>query len=167
MGAIGPSFFGLNRRRPGLRGPAYGDTRAKLAVDFGYHFSGEFEGPAIGATIEQTFSENFYVFNPGFKFWWDIQPVDDYGIYIAPFAKAGYALATCSRRYLRTYWGFGPDPCPHHAFNIGLGVEGRLVLDDRWVVLLRPVQVDTYLGNMFGHSFWLNYSLLVGGGASF
>src|SRR5690606_203378 len=95
-GAIGPNFFGLNRGRAntfGVRGGV--EARARVALDIGYHLDGEFEGPALGGTLEQTFSDgdSFYVINPAFKFWWDIQPSDDYGIYIAPFAKAGYAAA--------------------------------------------------------------------------
>jgi hypothetical protein len=158
-GGVGPTFFGLNRgRRNGLGRLRAGEARAKIALDFGYHFSGDFEGPAIGASIEQSFNDAFYVINPSFKFWWDIQPVDDYGIYIAPFAKAGYAAALCGEnRY----------GCPYHAFNIGAGVEGRLILNDRGLVFLRPVQIDTYLGNFFGDTFWLNFSVVVGGGVIF
>ena len=148
-GAIGPTFFGLNRTIRTSR------TRGKLALDFGYHFSGDFEGPAIGATIEQTFDNHFYVFNPGFKFWWDIQPADDYGIYIAPFAKAGYAITGC---------GAG---CPYNAFNIGFGAEGRILFNDRGMALFRPLQIDTYLGDFFRETFWLNYSVLIGGGVIF
>ncbi len=154
-GAIGPTFFGLNRNRVGFRGGV--EARARVALDFGYHLDGEFEGPALGGTVEQTFSDadTFYVINPAFKFWWDIQVVDEYGIYIAPFGKAGYAGALCGERR------FG---CPYHAFNIGFGAEGRLILNDRGLVLLRPIQLDTYLGDFFNETFWLNYSVLIGGG---
>ena len=43
----------------------------------------------------------------------------------------------------------------------------RLVLGDRGIVLLRLVQLDTYLGDFFNETFWLSYSLLIGGGVSF
>lgn len=160
VGAIGPTFFGINRAGPGGGGPGgprgFGAlARAKVSLELGYHLWDEFEGPAIGFAIEQTFDDNFYVFNPSFKFWWDIQIVDDYAIYVAPFGKAGYAITgACA-------------VCPDHAFNIGLGAEGRVVFKDRWVVLFRPIHLDTYLGNFFGQGFWLNYSLLVGGGVAF
>jgi len=149
-GAIGPTFFGINRKFDAGEG-----SRGKLALDFGYHFDGAMEGPAIGATVEQTFSDAFYLFNPAFKFWWDIQPVDDLGLTIAPFAKAGYAGAFCD------------GGCPGHAFDLGFGVEGRLVLDDIGLVLVRPLQFDNYLGDMFDRSFFLTYSFLVGGGLIF
>jgi hypothetical protein len=156
---VGPSFYGLNlgRGRPG--GPRRGRNlrtvgRGKLAFDFGYHFSGDSEGAAIGATIEQTIDDFFYVFNPGFKFWYDIH-ITDYAIYITPQAKAGYALGVC-------------DPCRNaHAFNLAVGVEGRVIFKDRWLTFLRPVQVDTYLGDFFGETFVINYDVLIGGGVTF
>jgi len=151
VGAIGPTFFGINRDFDARDG-----SRGKLALDFGYHLDGAMEGPAIGGTIEQTFSGSFYVLNPAFKFWWDIQPVDDLGLTIAPFAKAGYAGVFCDG-----------DVCPGHAFDLGFGVEGRLVLDDVGLVLVRPIQFDNYLGDIFDESFLLTYSFLVGGGLIF
>lgn len=157
---VGPSFWGLNHRgRRGRFGLGRGHyERAKLAFDFGYHFSGDGDGPAIGAAIEQTFTGNLYTFNPAFKFWYDIQ-IKRLGIYIAPFAKAGYGLQTCDGCGFR----YGTD----HAFNIGLGVEGRVVFKNRWMVYLRPVQLDTYLGDFYGETFVLNYDILVGGGVTF
>jgi hypothetical protein len=153
---VGPSFYGLNlggrnrfnRGRFGTRG------RGKLIFDFGYHFSGDSEGPAIGATIEQTIDGNFYVFNPGFKFWYDIQ-ITDYAIYITPQAKAGYAFGTCN--------GCGGN----HGFNIAVGVEGKVIFKDRWLVFLRPVYLDSYIGDFFNETFVLNYDLLLGGGVTF
>lgn len=166
VGAVGPTFFGINRpgrRGPGAPGgpdgpdgPGFGAlTRAKVAVELGFHLWDTFEGPALGFAIEQSFDDRFYVFNPSFKFWWDIQVVDEYAIYVTPWAKAGYALtAAC-------------EGCPDHAFNVGLGAEGRVVFEDRWVVLFRPIHIDSYVGNFFGDTFWLNYSLLIGGGVAF
>src|SRR5690606_25572672 len=134
--------------------------RAKLAFDFGYHFSGDGDGAAIGATIEQTFSGNFYTFNPAFKFWYDIE-IADLGIYVAPLAKAGYAVHTCDG------CGFYYRGRTEHAFNIGVGVEGRVVFKDRWMVYLRPIQLDSYMGDFYGRTFVLNYDVLVGGGVTF
>jgi hypothetical protein len=150
VGAVGPSFFSLNRPR----GLDRVSSRVKFAMDFGYHFWKEFEGPAIGATIEQTFDDNFYTFHPGFKFWWDIQVVEDLEISVAPFADVGYMLATGN--------GF-----TDHAFVFGVGAEGRIVFNDRWVVLFRPIHLQTLFGDFFGETFILNYSILVGGGVAF
>ncbi len=154
---VGPSFYGLNRgggRFARGRGGFGTHGRGKLMFDFGYHFSGDSEGPAIGATLEQTIDGSFYVFNPGFKFWYDIQ-ITDYAIYITPQAKVGYALGTCSR-------------CASaHAFNLAVGVEGKVIFKDRWLVFLRPVYLDTYLGSFFRETFLLNYDILLGGGVTF
>ena len=154
-GAIGPTFFGVNRDVRFID-----RERARIGLDFGYHFSGDMEGPAIGANIGQVISgDEIYIFSPTFKFWWDIQPVDDLGLYIAPFAKAGYAAMFCDD---------GPlDFCPGHAFNFGFGVEGRLVLGDRGLVLFRPLQFDNYLGDFLNETFWLDYSASIGGGVIF
>lgn len=154
---VGPSFYGINLARRGV-GPGssrFGTRgRGKLMFDFGYHFSGDSEGPAIGATIEQTVDNNFYTFNPGFKFWYDIQ-ITDYAIYITPQAKAGYAFGTC-------------NGCRGaHAFNLAVGVEGKVIFKDRWLVFLRPVYLDTFVGDFFAETFVLNYDLLIGGGVTF
>jgi hypothetical protein len=155
VGAIGPSFYGINdaERAPGFRAGVF--YRGKLALDYGYHFSGDGEGAAIGVTIEQSFDSNFYVFNPGFKFWYDIM-IADMAIYVAPFFKAGYAFGACD--------GCGTND---HAFNLALGAEGRVVLDDRWMVLFRPIQLDSYFGDFFDQVFVLNYDILIGGGLTF
>lgn len=158
---IGPSFWALNDRRVGRFGLRRGHyERAKLAFDFGYHFSGDGEGPAIGAAVEQTFSGNFYSFNPAFKFWYDIE-IADLGIYVTPLAKAGYALQTCDG------CGFIYRNRTEHAFNLAVGVEGRVVFKDRWMVYLRPVHLDTYMGAFYGQTFLLNYDVLLGGGVTF
>ncbi len=155
VGAVGPSFFGINsaKNAPGFRQTAF--TRGKIALDYGYHVSGAGDGFALDVTIELSFDSNFYIFNPGFKMWWDIQATD-MGIYVAPFAKLGYALAACG--------GCGTDD---HAFNLAIGVEGRVVLDDKWMLLFRPVQLDTYLGEFFTETFLVNYDVLIGGGLTF
>lgn len=156
---VGPTFYGLNLGGRGRAGRFRrgGDFRGrgKLIFDFGYHFSGDGEGPAIGATIEQSIDRDFYIFNPGFKFWYDIH-ITDYGIYITPQAKAGYAVG-----------GVCAGCTAVHAFNIALGVEGRVVFKDRWLTFLRVVQLDTFLGDFFGETFILNYDLLIGGGVTF
>ena len=77
-------------------------------------------------------------------------------IYVAPFAKAGYAFATCSGCSMG------------HYFNIGFGVEGRVVLADRGMLFFRPLQLDTYMGgSRYFAGFVVNYSMLIGGGVTF
>ncbi len=149
--AFGPVFFALNRSN---RNTGFNRSRGKLAFDFGYHFSGEFDGPAIGATIEQTIDGDFYTFHPGFKFWWDIQVVEEYEIDVTPFADVGYMLLT-------------DDNFTEHAFVFAFGVEGRVLLDDRWVLLFRPIHVQNLLTSINNNTFLLNFSVLIGGGVTF
>ncbi len=155
VGAAGPSFFGINGadRAPGFRQTAF--FRGKIALDYGYHVSGGGDGFALGVGIEQSFDSNFYVVNPGFKMWWDIR-VTDLAIFVVPFGKLGYAFGACS-----------DCSTNNHAFNVALGAEGRMVFDDRWMVLFRPVQLDTYFGNFFDEVFLIHYDILVGGGLTF
>jgi hypothetical protein len=157
VAGLGPEFFGLNVRNEGeVPGAARARLRGrvKLGLDFGYHFSGDGEGPAIGLTIEQSFDDNFYVFNPAFKFWWDIQ-IADLSVYIAPWAKAGYALGACK------------DCTTGHAFDFGLGVEARIVFVDRWMAFFRPVQLDFFAGDFLDEKFLLHYAIVLGGGVTF
>lgn len=156
---VGPTFYGL-----GARGDLRGE-HGQIGFDFGYHFSGDGEGPAIGASIEQSYDGFYFMFNPAFKFWYDIQIVDDLGIYVAPLAKAGYALEVCDGVRFNRFYGCGTG----HAFNIGFGVEGRVVFDDRWMVFFRPVQVDTFAGD-FGagrDAILFNYDIMIGGMVTF
>jgi hypothetical protein len=80
-------------------------------------------------------------------------------IYVTPWAKAGYLLGSDFIANDRNTQDFV------HGFNIGAGVEARAVLNNRGLVFLRPVHLDTYLGDFpGGEVFVLNYTALIGGG---
>lgn len=159
-GGIGPNFYAFHRSCAGRFASRYVCRRTsfKVGLDYGYHFSGEFEGPAIGVSIEQTFDDALYTFNPAFKFWYDIE-IADMAIYVTPWAKAGYMLGSDF---------LDPDPFVSnvvHGFNIGFGAEGRVVLHNRGLLFLRPIHVDTFLGDFPGDTvFVFNWSVLLGGG---
>jgi hypothetical protein len=158
-GGIGPTFYAFTRACGGNRS-RYLCRRAsfKAGLDYGYHFSGRFEGPAIGVSIEQTFDDNLYTFNPAFKFWWDIE-IADKAIYVTPFAKVGYLLGSD--------WigGYGFDTDFIHGLNLGAGVEGRTVLHNRALLFLRLIHVDTFLGDFPGDDIFIaNWTILIGGG---
>lgn len=170
-GGVGAEWFGLNDGDFDRGGGLGADSRFKVGLDFGYHFSGKSDGPAIGASIEQTFGGYFdYMFNPSFKFWWDIE-IADMAVYITPFAKAGYALMTehdfCGRGFGR-FSRFGCDDLGHF-FNLGFGVEGRVILNDRGLLFFRLVQIDTYLGDedWYGSVIIVSYTAMIGGGVTF
>ncbi len=149
-GGVGPSFgfMGCARGRCNSR---YGVQQLKFAPEFGYHFSGDFEGPAIGGGFDIAFLNDAIRFEPGFKFWWDIQIIKDLGIYITPFAKVGYGLLSAS--------GYNV-----HFFHSQAGAAGRLMLADRAVVFVQPVTIDL-LAN--GDGVAAAYEVLAGGGVTF
>jgi len=155
VGGVGPNLYDLNfggRPAPGRPNRDF-LARVLITADFGYHFDGQGEGPAIGAALEQTVGQGLYTFNPAAKFWWDIE-IADMAIYVAPWVKAGYLLGTAGGQLA-------------HGFNLGFGPEGRVVLDDRWMLFARPGQVDLIFGDFYGDAFTANVSFVIGGGATF
>src|SRR6185503_17230462 len=73
---IGPSWAFCYRASCGPGDLGYLSFYGTL--DFGWHFSGNFKGPAVGANIHGGFGSfgpyDHGRFGVGFKFWWDIQP---------------------------------------------------------------------------------------------
>ena len=108
---------------------------------------------ALGVNIAESFGNSAFVFQPGVKFWWDIQVVEDYAIYVTPAGKLGYTLGT----------GGGATA---HAFNWALGVEGRVILGDRGLIFFRPFTLDMFAGE-FVDDFAMRYDLMFGGGVTF
>src|SRR5262245_32005333 len=91
---LGPAFYAFHRGCDPA-GPLFNCRRSqfKLGLDYGYHFSGEFEGPALGLSVEQTFDAELAFFNPAAKAWWDI-PLPGMAIFLTPFLKLGYVLGS-------------------------------------------------------------------------
>ncbi|MEZ4442393.1 MAG: hypothetical protein R3B72_25085 [Polyangiaceae bacterium] len=139
--ALGPAIGVVN---------APGFTQFKLEEEFGYHFSGDSSGPALGVNIGESFGGGGVVFQPGMKFWWDIQIVDDMAIYISPNAKVGYG-------------GFFGGGAAGHSFNWEIAAEGKVILGDRGLLFFRPFALDFFAGN----GFLMRYDLMFGGGVTF
>ncbi len=132
-----------------------GVTQFKLEQEFGYHFSGDSSGPAIGANIGESFGSGAVVVQPGAKFWWDIQILDDMAIYISPNAKLGYG-------------GVFAGGASAHSFNWQVAAEGKVILGDRGLVFFRPLALDFFAGDGFGlNGFAMRYDLMFGGGVTF
>lgn len=124
--------------------------RFKLMEDIGGHFSGDASGPALGASFEQSFNEHYFMFEAGPKFWWDIQPVKDLGLYIAPEVRIGPAVSV--------------NGDAHGWFNTQMGCSGRLILGDRGIVFFKPFTLDLladFDGSWVG--FW---DVMLGGGVT-
>ena len=107
-------------------------------------------GPAIGAMLAETFGFGAFLLQVGPKFWWDI-PITDAAIYITPQAELGYAGA----------FGGGASA---HFFNWEFGLEGRIILGDRGLLIFRPIGFDFFAG---GGGFTVAYDLMLGGGVTF
>ena len=137
---------------------SFGFQMFKFSPEFGYHFSGNFEGPALGAGFDVsaggTFGVSVVRFEPGVKFWWDIPIIDDLGVTVAPFGKAGYGL------YRSDFLGF---TATSHFAHFQIGAAGRLSLANRAVVFIQPITFNM-LANGDGTAF--AYDILVGGGVT-
>ncbi|MCK5798228.1 MAG: hypothetical protein KAI47_13640, partial [Deltaproteobacteria bacterium] len=121
-------------------GPAIGltnyATQFKLEQAFGWHFGGSGEGPAIGVHLGESFGSNVFSFALGPRFWYDIQPMANLGLYIAPFAQLGFALQHWS--YDLGIFG-GSASGTNAAFNMIFGAEARLAIGNRGMVFFRPI----------------------------
>jgi hypothetical protein len=137
-------------------GSLSGGAAFKLGQIFGYHFSGDASGPALGFRLEETFPSGFFILELGPKFWWDIQPSEDLALYIAPEVYIGYGGAFASG-------GSG------HGFNFGFGVEGKVILGNVGVITFKPLCFDFIAGDAgrAGSGVAAAYNLMFGGGFAF
>ncbi|PIE19427.1 MAG: hypothetical protein CSA65_02550 [Proteobacteria bacterium] len=122
---------------------------------FGWHFNGTGSGPAIGVALAESFGGYWFTFNVGARFWYDIQPLANLGLYITPFGHLGFGLGSPK---------VGDSAA---TFNMIFGVEGRLALGNRGMVFFRPLSFEFYIGDYAGANFDARYTLLFGGGVYF
>lgn len=134
-------------------------TQFKMEQVFGYHFFGTSEGPCLGGALEESFGNNFFTFQIGPRFWWDIQPVAGLGLYLAPLAQLGYQVATFDDGFLGRF----RRSFTYHAFNMKFGFEVKLVLGDRGVVYFRPFSIDMFIQDHFS----ARWDIMMGGGVTF
>lgn len=140
----------------------------RLTSEFGGHFKGAAEGPALGVLFEQ----EFYGYG-GFglilapKFVYDIQIIKNLGFYISPSIAAGYHMYTYfdyGARYGRLYG---------HTLDVQVAVAAKLMLDDRWLVWVNFPNFDLNFGryNNFawygGRAFYGRLLFMIGGGVTF
>jgi hypothetical protein len=147
---FGPSFIGYNNYHHYDRDywhSSRGDFQFKMMEQIGYHFFKDSSGPALGLNLEEGFVRAFR-FEADAKFWWDIQLVDDMAIYLYPEAKLGFA-----------FWTNPFEPF----FNTQVGLGAKVILDDRWVIFLRPIAPSFFIGR----SFIFAWDVMLGGGVTF
>jgi hypothetical protein len=151
-------------------------SQLKIGQEFGYHFSGRFEGPALGLSVEESFTNCTPVsdvscvsFEVGPKFWWDFALVPGMGIYLAPMVRLGFTHVHISA----TVFGQDYDGAAN-AFGIQLGLALRLVLGDRGLVYFRPITMDMAIGGadddlerVYDENFAMRWDLVFGGGFVF
>ena len=144
QGGLGPSAFVTNSF--GSRGSF---TQFMLTQETGGHFTGDFEGPALVAHFAEAFGGgpgSPFRFTTGPRFYYDIQPSDGWGIYIAPYAQVGYTFVERNE----------------HFFNLQFGASMHMILADRAVVGVQLVNFDFNIADYF----FMNYSMQFFGGVS-
>lgn len=154
---------------PGTRGmfatfslaPAFGlsansATQLKLGQAFGFHFSGDAEGFAIGGELQESFAGGAFALAVGPKAWFDFAVSRDYGVYIAPTVMMGLGYVSVDG-----YYGFGSSSAA--GFDMQFGVEAKVVLADRGLLFVRPVTIDLAIGSQVA----VRYDLVFGGGVTF
>ncbi len=132
----------------------YAATQLKLAQSFGYHLSGDGEGFAIGAEIQESLGGNAFAFNVGPKAWYDFAVARDLGVYVAPTVMMGLGYASVD-----SFWG----SVSAVGFDMQFGVDVKVVLADRGLLFVRPVTIDIAIGDAVA----LRYDLVFGGGMTF
>jgi hypothetical protein len=131
-------------------------SQLKLGQSFGYHFNGDSSGPAIAFDLQESFGDNWVVFQTGPKFVWDIPVKEGLGLYLSPSFMLGFAVASPS--------GYDSGK----GITIQLGFRGKLLLGDRGFVFFQPMGFDISWLSYNGYSnTGVRYELLFGGGVTF
>lgn len=143
----------------------------KLHQELGFHLNGTPKGPALGFFIQEEFGYNYNAYGYykdgvyysgsfpfGFvvapRFQWDIQPVKNLGLYLAPNFSLGYHGITC-----------GPG-CGMASFaDIQVGMNLRLIVSDRFIGWLVLPQFNLMVGA--NAEVIARYEIMTGVGVAF
>ncbi len=149
-------------------GPAIGmygvGTQFKLIQTFGWHFSGGATGPALAFDISEAFAGGYFTLDMVPRFVWDIHIIEDLGLYLSPSGGLGFSYSTFGA--CKTTTGGGVI-CPYSswvAFHATMAFDGKLILQNRWLVFFRPLGLDFYA---HGNGTAMRFSVMFGGGAIF
>lgn len=152
------AFFGAFTLGPAIN-LTNSPTQFKLSQEAGWFLGRRPVGFAVGLALHESFGDNWTWFQIGPKAWFSFQPVPDLGLYVVPFVQLGFAHGSFSIEYL----GFDRSGSSNF-FNWQFGVEGRLMFDDRFYALFRPMAIDLFHGDGGTAVRW---DLLFGGGVTF
>jgi hypothetical protein len=137
-----------------------GGVLGTLPLHYLYHLQGAGTGPAVGGVVDFAFTRNVIgtvigtQVGPAFR--WDVQLIDDVGLYVGPHVAAGYGLYAVLNP--------GYDPFVHHGGFLQVAGNVRLALDDVGFVFARPVQLTAVF--MRGGA-GVTYDIVLGGGFTF
>lgn len=131
-------------------GGGSGGVSGYISNLIGGHFSGDSSGFAFGGSFDLLFNgSGGFGFIAGGRLWYDI-PIANMSIYVSPFVQPGLAFGAISNSF---YIGM----------DIKLGVEGKVILNNRLVLSLRPIAFDFLLvgfGGASGASFAFNLEFM-------
>ena len=149
-------------------GPSVGmygvGTQFKLTQTFGWHFGGGPTGPALAFDLSESFGGGFFTIDVAPRFVWDIRIIEGLGLYLSPSGGLGFSYSTFGD--CKTVAG-GGQICGYGnwiAFHFVAAFDGKLILDNRWLVFFRPLGLDFYA---HANGTAMRYSLMIGGGAIF
>jgi len=167
-----PRIMQMPRSRPfwvsGYVGPAinlrssYVGTQIKLAQQFGFHFTGRAWGPAIAFDLQESISNNAFVFEVLPRFVWDIPIHKELGLLLSPSAGIGYAYQHMGSGYVVTGSVSG--------VTVQFAFEAKLLLGRRGMIIFRPFGLDILAADYGWFVGWDNsvrWDMLLGGGVVF
>jgi hypothetical protein len=125
-------------------------SQLKLSEAFAWHLSGNGAGLAAGAEVQESFGNGVFGFEVGPKVAYDFAIIPDVGFYLSPSVMMGIAIAS----------GYGQSAA---AFDMQLGIEAKLLLNDRALLFMRPFSLDIAVGDALA----VRYDLILGGGVAF
>ena len=131
-------------------GGGSGGVSGYISNLIGGHFSGNSSGFAFGGSFDLIFNgSGGFGFIAGGRLWYDI-PIANMSIYVSPFVQPGLTFGAISNAF---YIGM----------DVKLGVEGKVILNNRLLLTLRPIAFDFILvgfGGSSGASFAFNLEFM-------
>jgi hypothetical protein len=125
-------------------------TQVKLTQAYGYHFTSNASGLALGAEIQESFGHGFFTLELGPKIWYDLALSSELGVYLTPNGMIGMALQS----------GGGQT---NAYFDMQFGFALRMVLNDKVLLSFSPFSLDIAIGDITP----VRYDLMFGIGICF
>ena len=158
---VAEAFAGNRGRLDPARRYWGGFDSVKFHQELGFHLNGTAKGPALGVIFQEEIGyhdpfndiRTAYGFGVAPRFQWDIQPVKNLGLYIAPNISVGYRGFTC------------PNCGVAHYVDIQSGINLRLMVVNRAIVWINLPQFEFLVGP--DANFVARVNFLTGVGVAF